>query len=204
LSAVGLDMSTMSALLTAVGISIGFAFKGILSHLAAGVMLLAFEPFKVGDFVLVDEGNLGTIYEIDLLVTRLDTPENQRLVVPNSAIFGNVIKNYNHHKVQRIDFDINVDYDADIEETRAALHESISGITSHKKPEVFLSELTDDYVTWQIRIWTERANFHLVKEQIIIAVKRNIEKAKIPRPSKAMQVQFPPGQIEAIISQRAH
>eukprot|EP01121_Diplochlamys_sp_Union-15-3_P018376 TRINITY_DN666_c0_g1_i2.p1 TRINITY_DN666_c0_g1~~TRINITY_DN666_c0_g1_i2.p1 ORF type:complete len:270 (-),score=51.98 TRINITY_DN666_c0_g1_i2:41-850(-) len=189
LSTLGIDTSTLSAVITAVGVAIGLAFKDSLSHLAAGVMLLVFEPFKVGDFVSIN-GHQGTIFEIDLLVTRLDTPDNQRIVVPNSAIFGSAIKNYSHHKLQRLDIDINVAYDADIDETHSVLEEALSGIESKGAPEVALVGLTDDVTNWQVRVWAERKNLKKVKEQVISAVKKKFDSPKT-KSLKRIFVQMP-------------
>eukprot|EP01121_Diplochlamys_sp_Union-15-3_P018378 TRINITY_DN666_c0_g2_i2.p1 TRINITY_DN666_c0_g2~~TRINITY_DN666_c0_g2_i2.p1 ORF type:complete len:272 (+),score=54.76 TRINITY_DN666_c0_g2_i2:41-856(+) len=189
LSTIGINTTTLSALITAVGVSIGFAFKGSLSHLAAGVMLLIFEPFKVGDFVSIN-GHQGTIFEIDLFVTRLDTPDNQRIVVPNNAIFGTPIKNYSHHKLQRLDIDINVAVDVEIDETHSLLEEAISGIESNGAPEVALIGLTDDVTNWQVRVWAERKNIKKVKEQVISAVKKKLDSQKI-KSLKKIFVQMP-------------
>ena len=90
LSKFGIEMTSFAALIAAMGLAIGLAFQGSLSNFASGMMLLVFRPFKVGDIVEIS-GQKGKIFEIDMLSTTLDTPDNRRIIVPNSAIFGNTI-----------------------------------------------------------------------------------------------------------------
>ncbi len=113
----GIEATSFAALIAAMGLAIGLAFQGTLSNFAAGVMLLTFRPFKVGDVVEV-AGELGIIDEIELFFTQMDTFDNRRVILPNSQIFGNTIENLSHHQVRRADFNVGTAYGADLDQAR--------------------------------------------------------------------------------------
>ncbi len=110
----------IAAVLAGASFAIGLAFQGTLSNFAAGVLMMVFRPFKVGD-VINAAGVMGKVNEIDLFTTTLDTPDNRRIIVPNSAISGGTIENVSYHPHRRIEVVVGVDYNADMETTRAAL-----------------------------------------------------------------------------------
>ena len=116
----GVETTSFAAVIGAAGLAIGLAFQGTLSNVAAGVMLLVFRPFKVGD-VISAGGVTGKVTTLGLLVTEIDTPDNRRFVVPNKNIFGNNIENVTYHDTRRVGIDIGVSYDATTAETRDAL-----------------------------------------------------------------------------------
>ena len=116
----GINIASFAAVIAAAGFAIGLAFQGTLSNFAAGVLLLVFRPFKVGDFVNA-AGVTGKVFEIDLFVTTFDTPDNRRIIVPNSSVTGGTIENVTHHMHRRVDVAVGVDYGASLDATRAAL-----------------------------------------------------------------------------------
>jgi len=113
----GIQTASFAVVLGSSGLAIGLAFQGALSNFAAGVMLLIFRPFKSGD-VINAAGQTGKVDQIDMFTTILDTPDNRRLIVPNSAVFGANIENLTYHGVRRVDVEVGVDYTADLDETR--------------------------------------------------------------------------------------
>jgi small conductance mechanosensitive channel len=113
-----------AALIGAAGLAVGLAFQGTLSNLAAGVMLLTFRPFKVGDLVNI-AGNLGIVNEIELFTTALDTLDNRRIIVPNSVIFGSTNENLTYHDVRRVDVSVGTEYPADIDSVRRVLEKAV-------------------------------------------------------------------------------
>ena len=98
----------------AAGLAIGLALQGTLSNVAAGVMLLIFRPFKEGDFVEAG-GTAGTVKGITLFVSELATPDNVQILVPNSQVWGTIVKNYSHHETRRVDLVMGIDYTDDID-----------------------------------------------------------------------------------------
>ena len=102
LSIFGIETTSVAAILGAAGLAVGLAFQGTLSSFAAGLMIILFRPFKIGDFVTVD-GNSGTVRTIDFFQTDLVTPDNRRIIVPNSKIYGSTIENVSAFEKRRVD-----------------------------------------------------------------------------------------------------
>ncbi|MFM9957215.1 MAG: mechanosensitive ion channel family protein [Phycisphaerales bacterium] len=177
----GIQTASFAAVIGAAGLAIGLAFQGTLSNLAAGAMLLIFRPFKVGDAVVV-AGQAGVVDEIELFTTKLDTADNRRIILPNSAIFGTVIENQSHHPVRRGTINICVSYEADVSQTRDVLTRAVtpvSGQAAGKPPEVALARLGPLGVDWEARVWAPAATLPVVHEAAAVAVKNALESAKI-------------------------
>lgn len=186
----GVETASFAAVIAALGFAIGMALQGSLGNAAAGVMLLLFRPYKVGDLVTV-AGVTGTVDEIELFTTTLDTVDKRRIIVPNGEIFGSVIENMTHHGVRRADVDVGVDYGADIDTTRAVLEkavERIDGALASPKPTVYLMGLGSSSVDWQVRVWCEPKQYWNVKEAVTRAVKYGLDKADISIPFPQLDV----------------
>lgn len=184
------ETTTFAAAIGAVGFAIGLAFQGALSNFSAGIMLLMFRPYKVGDVIVVG-GQTGKVDEIDLLSTTLDTPDNRRIMIPNASIFGNTIENTSYHQTRRIEVTVGAGYTADIDQTYEVLMRAICavpGILSEPAPEVVLLELADSSVNWSIRAWATTTDFGLVKQRTIRAVKLAMDQAGIEIPFPQMDV----------------
>ncbi|MBI1369550.1 MAG: mechanosensitive ion channel [Planctomycetes bacterium] len=186
----GIETASFAVVLGAAGLAIGLAFQGTLSNFAAGIMLLIFRPFKVGDVVNVN-GQLGKVNEIELFTTSLDTPDNRRIIMPNSAIFGNTIENITHHPHRRADVAVGVDYSADIDKTREVLNAaaaSVPGRLDEPAPAVILLDLGASSINWSVRVWAPAADFMTVKEAATRAVKMHLDEAGIGIPFPQMDV----------------
>ncbi len=186
----GVDVTSFAVVLGAAGFAIGMAFQGSLSNFAAGVMLLVFRPFKVGDVVRV-AGESGKVNEIELFTTTLDTPDNRRLILPNSTIFGAVIENISHHTTRRVDVSVGTDYTADLDHTREILNKaaySVEGILKDPEPVIFLSELGGSSIDWSVRVWSNAADYWAIKEALTRAVKIELDNANIGIPYPQMDV----------------
>ena len=109
----GIQTASVIAVLGAASLAVGLAMQGTLSNFAAGVMLLLFRPFKIGDYIEV-AGTAGGVFEIGIFSTTLHTPDNVKIIVPNSAIYGDTVKNYSANETRRNDFVIGISYDDDI------------------------------------------------------------------------------------------
>jgi small conductance mechanosensitive channel len=186
----GVETTSFAAVLAGAGLAIGMAFSGTLGSFAAGVMLLAFRPFKVGDVVTV-AGVTGKVDQIGIFTTTLDTPDNRRFILPNGNITGQTIENISHHAVRRADVSVGTDYSADVDRTRAVLervaHE-LPGRLQNKDPQVALVELGASSVDWQVRIWVDAADFWPLKEAATRAIKVALDEAGIGIPFPQMDV----------------
>ena len=193
LSVFGIETTSFAAVIGAAGLAIGLAFQGTLSNFAAGVMLLVFRPFKVGD-VINAAGTLGKVDAIELFTTTLDTFDNRRFIVPNSSIFGATIENVTYHPKRRADIDVGVDYSADIDETRrvlegaAAAAAAVAGGLTDPEPAVILLGLGASSVDWSVRVWANADDFGAVKQATIRAVKYALDEAGIGIPFPQMDV----------------
>ncbi len=178
------DVSCFAAILAAAGFAVGMAMQGTLANFAAGVMLLVFRPFKVDDFIKV-AGIEGSVDEIDLFTTRLDTVDNRHIIIPNGQVFGAVIENYTRNQVRRVDVNVGVAYAADLRHTRQVLTNAIAvipGAVTHPEPQVYLQELADSSVNWQLRVWCRPSNYWEVRQRVTMAAKESLESANISIP----------------------
>lgn len=177
----GVQTTSFAALIGAIGLAVGLGFQGTLSHLASGVLLLVFRPFKVGDMVNL-AGTIGKVNEIDLFMTELDTPDGRRVIVPNSKIFGGVIENITHHPRRRVEVAVGVAYGASVDQTRAVLETALQGVPgalADPAPEVVLQELGASSVNWQLRVWASRDDFLKVRQATTRAAKLALDEAGI-------------------------
>jgi small conductance mechanosensitive channel len=186
LSVFGFSVATFAALIAAMGLAIGLAFQGTLSNFAAGVMLLAFRPFKVGDVVNAG-GVFGIVHEIDLFTTRIDTFDNRRFIVPNGGIFGQTIENVSHHPERRVEVKVGVAYGADLDRTREVLQEAVDAIEGvipgeNRGTMVFLSDLGDSSVNWAVRCWVAADQYWPTHQALVRSVKRHLDEAGIGIP----------------------
>ncbi len=190
----GVDTTSFAAVLGAAGLAIGLAFQGTLSNFAAGGMLLIFRPFKVGD-VVNTAGILGTINEIALFTTEIDTPDGRRIIVPNSAIYGSVIENITYHPRRRVEVDVGVGYTADIDGTRQVLERAVNSVTQFARdpePMIVLKGLGASSVDWSVWAWAPKADFLAAKQALIRAVKMELDGAGISIPFPQMDVHLDP------------
>lgn len=190
----GVQTTTFTALIGAAGLAIGLAFQGTLSNFAAGAMLLIFRPYKVGDEVNV-AGYSGTVREIELFTTVIDTSDFRRIIVPNSSIFGSVIENVTHHPVRRFDVPVGTAYSADIDETRRALEravQSVMQVVPQPAPAVVLQELGASSVNWSVRGWAKRETHGDAKQAVIRAVKLELDAAGIGIPFPQLDLHLDP------------
>jgi len=186
----GIQTTSFAAVIGAGGLGIGLAFQGTLSNVAAGVMLLVFRPFGVGDIVTAG-GVTGKVAEIGLFTTDFDTPDNRRMIVPNNLIFGTTIENGTHHPIRRVSIDVGADYTADIDATRQVLERaagSVSDVLEDPAPQVFLASLGGSSVDWQLRVWCATEAYWEVHQATIRAIKHEMDAAGIGIPCPQVDV----------------
>lgn len=195
LGTLGVETTSLAAVLAAAGFAIGMAMSGMLGNIAAGVMLLLFRPFKVGDYV--DAGGVtGTVYEIGLFTTAFDTPDNRRIIVPNSSIFGGTIENVSYHATRRVAIDVGTDYGADIDKAREVMLAAAKGtehVLTDPAPAIVLSGLGGSSIDWSVRVWVNSGDFWAVKDQLTRNVKYALDEAEIGIPFPQMDVHIDGG-----------
>jgi small conductance mechanosensitive channel len=186
----GVQTTSFVALLGAAGLAIGLAFQGTLSNFAAGVMLLVFRPFKVGDAIKV-AGETGKVDELGLFMTNLDTFDNRRIVIPNSNIFGSVIETITFHPTRRVDVSVGTEYPADLDKVRTVLEsaaQNVPGRLDDPEPQVVLLELGSSSIDWQVRVWAPTSDFWTVRQATTRLVKKHLDEAGIGIPFPQMDV----------------
>lgn len=177
----GANITSFAAVLGAAGLAIGLGLQGSLGHLASGLLLLVFRPFKVGDLVSVG-GQTGVVDTIDLFTTTLDTPDNRRIVMPNSQVFGNTIENITHHPRRRADVAVGLHYNASVDATRTALEKAaarivaaVPGALAEPPPRIVLIEMGASSVNWQVRVWASTPEFVEVRGRATAIVKQVLD-----------------------------
>jgi small conductance mechanosensitive channel len=190
ISVLGVQLTVFAAVIGAAGLAIGLALQGSLGNIAAGIMLLVFRPFKIGDAVLV-AGQSGTVVDLDLFTTSLDTPDGRRVILPNGQVFGNIIENITHHPMRRVDVTVGVAYGADVDRTRAVLEGAVRrvpGGVADPAPSVALAGLGASSVEWTVFVWARREDFGAVKQATVRGVKYALDEAGIGIPYPQMTV----------------
>ncbi|MBL9121302.1 MAG: mechanosensitive ion channel family protein [Phycisphaerae bacterium] len=184
LSIFGINIAAVTAVIGAAGLAVGLAMQGSLSNLAAGIMLLVLRPFRVGDGISV-AGQTGRVDDIDLFHTKIDTADNRRLIVPNSAIIGATIENGSHHAKRRVDVNVRTVFGTPIEETRRVMLEAADSVPQrlHGEPvEVALVDLMHNGIQWQVRIWTATGEVGAAKDELVCRVKEALEARNVAFP----------------------
>jgi len=187
---IGIQTTSFIAIFGAAGLAVGLALQGSLSNFAAGVMLLAFRPFKVGDFIDAG-GTAGTVREIQLFTSILATPDNVKVIVPNGAVFGGTIKNFAGYDTRRVDLVIGIGYDSPIQKAKeimAALIEKDERTLSDPPMQIAVAELADSSVNFVVRMWVKREDYWGVKFDMTHAIKDAFDEAgiEIPFPQRVI------------------
>ncbi|NNF37412.1 MAG: mechanosensitive ion channel, partial [Gemmatimonadetes bacterium] len=183
---VGIPVTSFIAVIGAAGLAIALAFQGTLSNFSSGIMLLTFRPFKVGD--LVEAGGVkGVVQEIGIFTTTIHTPDNVRIIVPNTTVSGSTIKNFSANPTRRIDLVMGVGYGDDlnlaIETIRTVLGED-DRVLADPAPQVAVSELGDSSVNIVVRPWVDGEDYWGARFDLTKALKERLEAAgcEIPFP----------------------
>jgi len=184
LEKLGVDTASFAVVIGAAGLAIGFALQGSLGNFAAGVILIIFKPFKVGDFVELG-GKMGTVKEIQIFNTILSSPDNVRVIVPNSQVTGSSIMNYTVNGTRRVDMVVGVSYEDDLKKARKVIEDILaadSRILKEPAPTVAVSELGDSSVNFVVRPWVNSTDYWSVRFDTIRDVKMALDKNGITIP----------------------
>jgi len=184
----GIETTSLVAVLGAAGLAVGFALQGTLSNFSAGVMLLVFRPFRKGDYVEA-AGTAGSVHEIGIFSTILNTPDNVRITVPNSGIFGGIIKNYSANETRRNDLVLGISYGDDIGRAVEVVRNALAAdprVLADPAPVIAVSELADSSVNLVVRPWCGKDDYWPLRFDLMRRLKEELEAAgcSIPFPQR--------------------
>lgn len=186
LSKLGVDTTSLIAALGAAGLAVALALKGSMENLAAGILLVSQRPFKKGD-VVEGAGVSGSVEKITMLNTRLKTPDNKVIVVPNASLVNGNLTNFSANPTRRLDLIVGVSYSDDILLVKETLKEIIASEPRGKsdpEPLVAVSDLADSSVNFTVRVWVDAADYWPVKFDLT-------EKIKLTFDQKGISIPFP-------------
>jgi small conductance mechanosensitive channel len=188
----GIQTASFVAVLGAAGFAVGFALQGSLANFAAGILILVLRPFRVGEYI-EGGGVAGTVKEIDLFITILATPDNVKIMVPNSKLFGDTIKNYSAFDTRRIDLVISIGYTSDIQKAYDTINSLIredNRILSDPPAQVAVSELADSSVNFVVRPWVNKADYWQVRFDLTRKIKESFDEngIEIPFPQRVIHM----------------
>ena len=190
LSQLGIDTTSLIALLGAAGLAIGLSLQSSLSNFASGVMLIIFRPFTKGDFVEAG-GATGVVDRISIFTTTMTTPDNKEVIVPNGAILGGNITNFSARPTRRVDMVFGISYDDDLKKAKDILAEIIAAddrVLAEPAPVITVGELADSSVNFLVRPWANSGDYWGVLWDTTEAVKLKFDEAGISIPYPQMDV----------------
>lgn len=188
----GLDATSVVALVGSAGVAIGLALQGSLSNFAGGVLILLLKPFKVGDYIIEDsKGNEGTVSEIQLFYTKLTTPDDKVIVLPNGNLANTSLTNVTATDIRRMDVKVGISYRADIKAAKTVLLQLLERdeyVLKSMDRLVFVDELGDSAVVLNVRCWFKNEDFWPGKWRITEEVKLTLDAAGIEIPYPQMDI----------------
>ncbi len=192
---VGIDTSSIAAILTGGGLAIGMALNGTMQNFAGGLMILVFKPFKSGDYIEA-QGHSGTVAEVNITSTKLTTTDNRVIVIPNGILSNDVINNFSGRQMRRLDITVCVEYGCSSSETKELLmklimDDSRSLTIEHGAPAdpfVALSSLNDSAVEFTVRIWVKADNYWPLKFDLTEQIYNELPKNGIMFPFPQLDV----------------
>ncbi|WP_435314278.1 mechanosensitive ion channel family protein [Cellulophaga fucicola] len=186
----GVQSSSLVAIIGAAGLAIGLALQGSLANFAGGVLILLFKPFKVGDFITA-QGVDGTVKEISIFTTKLTTFGNQVAIIPNGQLSNNNIVNYNIEKTRRDKITVGIGYGSNIKVAKDILLQICNEketILKDPMPEVYVGELGDSSVNLSLRFWAKNEDFWAAHFYVLEELKLRFDDndIEIPFPQRVM------------------
>jgi small conductance mechanosensitive channel len=188
LNRLGVATTSVVAIFAAAGLAVGLALQGTLANFASGVMLLVFRPFNVGDWVEAG-GTAGTVLEIGIFATHMNSGDNIRITVPNSQVFGSKISNYNANETRRIDLVMGIAYDDNIQTAIDTIRRIVTAhelVLADPEPKIAVSNLGDSSVDLVVRPWCKTSDYWTVRFDLNRSLKEGLEVAgcSIPYPQR--------------------
>lgn len=186
----GLEVTSFVAIFGALGLAIGMALQGNLSHMAAGILILFFKPFKVGDFIITN-GYSGTVKEIQIFNTILTTLDNRIIIIPNGTITSSPLENLTKNEIRKVPMTFGIGYNDDIDKARQIISQVVSScpeVLKDQPVDILVSELADSSVNFAVRPWCKTEDFWTVHFYMQEHIKKEFDKNGIGIPFPQMDV----------------
>ncbi len=180
----GVQTTSFIAIFGAAGLAVGLALQGSLSNFAAGVLIVLFRPYRVGDWVEA-AGISGSVEQVQILTTVLKTGDNKRIIVPNSQIMDSIITNYSANDTRRIDLVVGVSYDDDLDKVRSTIEEIIAAeerVLDEPECQIVVAELGDSSVNFYVRPWVRSEDYWGARFALIETIKKRFDERGITFP----------------------
>lgn len=190
LGALGINTTSFAAILAAAGLAVGMALRDTLGNFAAGVMIILFKPYKVGDFVEI-AGTTGTVEEIHIFNTLMKTGDNIQMYIPNGSVIKGKISNFSAKPTRRIDLVVGCGYDDDLKAVKELLQNLVDDhekIAKEPAPVIAVSELGDSCVNFVVRPWVQSSDYWAVRWELI-------EKIKVGFDEKGFSIPYPQSDV---------
>jgi len=192
----GVDAASIIAVFGSAGVAIGLALQGSLSNLAGGVLILILKPFKVGDYIIEDTNkNEGTVTEIQIFYTKLTTPDNKTIILPNGTLANSSLTNVTHAPHRRNEIKIGISYDSDIRTAKKVLQDLLDNdiaVLQDMERNVFVDDLADSSVVIGMRCWFKNEDFWQGRWRLIEEAKYALEENGIVIAYPQLDVHFQP------------
>lgn len=163
----GVNTTSLAALLAAGGMAIGMAMSGTVQNFAGGIMILVFKPFKAGDFIETENGYSGTVSDVNIFSTKLTTTDNRLIIIPNSTLSNGTVNNFSRNTMRRVEWLVGVEYGTDVEQVKKALQDIVdeekrvlySSTGAPADPLIAVNALQDSAVQYVVRVWVKSSDY---------------------------------------------
>ena len=186
----GLQTSSLVAVIGSAGLTLGLALQGSLANLAGGVLLLILKPFRVGDYIVAC-GSEGVVTGMDIFYTRLLSADNRLIVIPNGTLSNSSIINVTNEPKRRLDIKVGIDYSEDIRKVKAVLQDVIDVqemILPEEEKQIYVSSFDASAITIGVRVWVETENYWLLKWELMEKIKYAFDESQITIPFDQLDV----------------
>ena len=191
----GVDTTSLAALLAGGGMAIGMALNGTVQNFAGGIMILAFRPFQSGDYIQFEEFE-GTVSEVNIVSTKLTTTDNRTIIIPNGALSNGTINNFTHNKIRRVEWLIDIEYGSDVEKTKELLKSMLDAEVrilhmdegAPADPFIGLQALASSSIQIVAKVWVSKEDYWPVKFDINESIYREFPKNGINFPYQKIDV----------------
>jgi small conductance mechanosensitive channel len=192
IGALGVDTATFAAAIAAAGLAIGLSLQGSLSNFAGGLLIILFKPFRIGDYIEA-QGQAGTVNSIQIFSTKLITPNNQVVYLPNGTLSNNTVKNFSQEPLRRAELIISVGYNSNLQQVKNVIYDIIkrnSAILNEPSPNIEIRNLGESSIDLVVFIWCERANYGKMVSDFYENVKEAFDAAhiEIPFPKRDINI----------------
>ncbi len=188
----GVESSSVAALIASAGVAVGLALQGSLSNFAGGILILVLKPFVVGDYIIENGGKTeGTVKEIQIFYTKLSTLDNKTIIIPNGTLVNSTIINVTAKPERQLDLKVGISYQADLQKAKEILKSLLSvqnGIIQEEDIKVFVDSLADSSVVLGIRAWVKTEEYWPVRWKLLEQIKLRFDQEKIDIPYNQLTV----------------